>query len=289
MNDVVNAGMRVHLLSNDNICYEGVMYEVDEELLTVTLQNVRNLGTTTRGLRDTSGGDGGGSSSSSSEPPVADVATAAVSDDAVVHPYRVFRGQDIKDLRVVEDEEESTTATPSTSNPNTTTSSQEPPDEEPAPAAMNPTSTSVAKDDDIKCYPKWTQLMGKDLIIQVRKIRNNDRRMNLWQNVARQQQTNTWQRTHFLALLFVHDSSSSTFAFLLSIISIMMMIHPPRYRNSKPKILSPFPLLVDWRHPRLAVVTIMMFLMMPAPSTTVSDLYSKKHLVGQLSLATRTW
>jgi hypothetical protein len=173
------------------------MYEYDEELLTVTLQNVRNLGTTTRGLRDTSGGDGGGSSSSS-EPPVAEVATAAVvSDDAVVHPYRVFREQDIKDLRVLEDEEESTTATPSTtSNPNTTTSSQEPPDEEPAPAAMNPTSTTVTKDDDIKCYPKWTQLMGKDLIIQVRKIRNKDRRMNVWQNVARQQQTNTWQRTH---------------------------------------------------------------------------------------------
>jgi Scd6-like Sm domain len=91
MNDVVNAGKRVHVLSNDNICYEGVMYKIDMETSTFALQNVRSLGTTTRGLRETSGG------------------------------YRVFRGQDIKDLRVVEDEEESTTATPSTSNPNTTT------------------------------------------------------------------------------------------------------------------------------------------------------------------------
>jgi protein LSM14 len=67
------------LISKKNIRYEGVLYSINEENSTVALQNVRSFGTEGRGEQ-----------------------VVAASD--AVHPYMVFRGQDIQDLHVHEDE-----------------------------------------------------------------------------------------------------------------------------------------------------------------------------------------
>jgi protein LSM14 len=75
-----HAGKRISLISKKNIRYEGLLYSINEQNATVALQNVRSYGTEGR-EQDNEG-----------KPLV------GPSDD--VHPYLLFRGQDIKDLPV---------------------------------------------------------------------------------------------------------------------------------------------------------------------------------------------
>ncbi|KJE97144.1 hypothetical protein CAOG_07603 [Capsaspora owczarzaki ATCC 30864] len=70
-------GSRISLISNANIRYEGTLYGINTEESTVTLANVRSLGTEGRGI------DG-----------------KEVPARADVFEYIVFRGSDIKDLHV---------------------------------------------------------------------------------------------------------------------------------------------------------------------------------------------
>ncbi|GKY96561.1 hypothetical protein MPSEU_000615700 [Mayamaea pseudoterrestris] len=72
-------GKRISLVSKKNIRYEGILYSINEQNATVALQNVVSYGTEGR------------------EAP----AFVAPSVDAI-HPFLLFRGQDIKDLHVHE-------------------------------------------------------------------------------------------------------------------------------------------------------------------------------------------
>jgi protein LSM14 len=76
-------GKKISLISKKNIRYEGMLYSINEQNATVALQNVRSFGTEGREI---------------TEPGLSFVAPAP---DAV-HPYLLFRGQDIKDLHVHE-------------------------------------------------------------------------------------------------------------------------------------------------------------------------------------------
>lgn len=73
-------GKRISLISKKNIRYEGLLYSINEQNATVALQNVRSYGTEGREL-DNEG-------------------KPLVGPSEDVHPYLLFRGQDIKDLHV---------------------------------------------------------------------------------------------------------------------------------------------------------------------------------------------
>jgi protein LSM14 len=79
-NATVTIGKRISLISKKNIRYEGLLYSINEQNATVALQNVRSFGTEGR-----EGSDGSGT---------------FVAPSMEVHPYLLFRGQDIKDLHV---------------------------------------------------------------------------------------------------------------------------------------------------------------------------------------------
>ena len=92
------------MISKKNIRYLGTLYSINEQNATVALQNVKSFGTEGR----------------PTDTPV------APSDD--VHPFLLFRGQDITDLHVHEDQPKSTTGTANTTN------TPAPPAPAPAPA-----------------------------------------------------------------------------------------------------------------------------------------------------------
>jgi protein LSM14 len=85
----IHAGKRISLISKKNIRYEGLLYSINEQNATVALQNVKSYGTEGR-----------------EEPGV----TAFVAPSDAVHPYLLFRGQDIKDLHVHEEATEAKAA-----------------------------------------------------------------------------------------------------------------------------------------------------------------------------------
>ena len=113
-------GKQISLISKKNIRYLGTLYSINEQNATVALQNVRSFGTEGR----------------ASETPVA--------ASADVHPFLVFRGQDITDLHVHEEATTTTTtntaathnneSSPATAAAATTT----PPAVPPKPAASAP-------------------------------------------------------------------------------------------------------------------------------------------------------
>jgi protein LSM14 len=80
-----NSGSRISLVSKKNIRYEGTLYSINESDATVALQNVKSYGTEGREKTD---------EGCTFVPPQDDV-----------HPYLLFRGQDIKDLHVHEKSE----------------------------------------------------------------------------------------------------------------------------------------------------------------------------------------
>lgn len=88
-------GKRISLISKKNIRYEGVLYSINEQNATVALQNVRSFGTEGRESSE-NGGDGS--------------AAAFVAPTDAVHPYLLFRGQDIRDLHVHEKQPDSPAA-----------------------------------------------------------------------------------------------------------------------------------------------------------------------------------
>jgi protein LSM14 len=73
-------GSKISLISKKNIRYEGTLYSINETDATVALQNVRAFGTEGRETED----------------------SIAVPASDQIHPYLLFRGQDIKDLHVHE-------------------------------------------------------------------------------------------------------------------------------------------------------------------------------------------
>ena len=75
-------GSKISLISKKNIRYEGTLYSINEADATVALQNVKSYGTEGREKMD---------EGCTFVPPQEDV-----------HPYLLFRGQDIKDLHVHE-------------------------------------------------------------------------------------------------------------------------------------------------------------------------------------------
>ena len=104
------------MISKKNIRYLGTLYSINEQNATVALQNVKSFGTEGR----------------PTDTPV------APSDD--VHPFLLFRGQDITDLHVHEDQPKSTTGTANTTN------TPAPPAPAPAPAPPKQTKENhVAK------------------------------------------------------------------------------------------------------------------------------------------------
>jgi protein LSM14 len=76
------SGSKISLVSKKNIRYEGTLYSINESDATVALQNVKSYGTEGREKTD---------EGCTFVPPQDDV-----------HPYLLFRGQDIKDLHVHE-------------------------------------------------------------------------------------------------------------------------------------------------------------------------------------------
>lgn len=104
----LHSGKRISLISKKNIRYEGVLYSINEDNATVALQNVLSFGTETR------------------------EGTPFVAASDAVHPFLVFRGQDIKDLHVHEEE-----AAPPVA----------------APPAQADTKTTIRKDPDIQDLP----------------------------------------------------------------------------------------------------------------------------------------
>lgn len=75
-------GNRISLISKKNIRYEGTLYSINESDATVALQNVKSYGTEGREK--------------------AEEGCTFVPPQDAVHPYLLFRGQDIKDLHVHE-------------------------------------------------------------------------------------------------------------------------------------------------------------------------------------------
>jgi protein LSM14 len=111
------------LISKKNIRYEGMLYSINEQNATVALQNVRSFGTEGR---------------EKIEPGLAFVAPAP---DAV-HPYLLFRGQDIKDLHVheqqpTEEEAAKADAAAATLTPATTTATPKAAAPRPSPAVVS--------------------------------------------------------------------------------------------------------------------------------------------------------
>lgn len=76
------SGSKISLISKKNIRYEGTLYSINEADATVALQNVKSYGTEGREK--------------------ADEGCTFVPPQDDVHPYLLFRGQDIKDLHVHE-------------------------------------------------------------------------------------------------------------------------------------------------------------------------------------------
>lgn len=116
------AGKQISLISKKNIRYLGTLYSINEQNATVALQNVRSFGTEGR--------------------PGAEVPP---SND--MHPFLVFRGQDITDLHVHEEAAESTTATATPNPAPATTTTTAPPEASskpaPAPATTEKTPASA--------------------------------------------------------------------------------------------------------------------------------------------------
>lgn len=98
-------GSKISLISKKNIRYEGTLYSINETDATVALQNVRAFGTEGRETED----------------------AVAVPATDQIHPYLLFRGQDIKDLHVHENAAAVSPAVnePSTSSKNNSNSSTE--------------------------------------------------------------------------------------------------------------------------------------------------------------------
>jgi protein LSM14 len=118
-------GKRISLVSKKNIRYEGVLYSINEQNATVALQNVKTFGTEGREL--------------------AEEGCIFVAPTDTVHPYLLFRGQDIKDLHVHEQPaEEQPTQTTETSPAAPVIEAPKPPDataKPPPPQPNNPTKT----------------------------------------------------------------------------------------------------------------------------------------------------
>jgi protein LSM14 len=128
-------GKKISLISKKNIRYEGMLYSINEQNATVALQNVRSFGTEGR---------------ENTEPGLAFVAPAP---DAV-HPYLLFRGQDIKDLHVHEQAaaeeaakaEAAATPAATTTTSKTTAAVVSSPAPVPSPAAPRPPPPAVVRE-----------------------------------------------------------------------------------------------------------------------------------------------
>lgn len=112
------------MISKKNIRYEGLLYSINESNATVALQNVRSFGTEGRDAND----------------PETDFVAATEQ----VHPFLLFRGQDIKDLHVHENQdapaaEGAASAAPAATSTATPKTSQDPP-----PLASEPTAPPPA-------------------------------------------------------------------------------------------------------------------------------------------------
>jgi protein LSM14 len=132
------------LISKKNIRYEGMLYSINEQNATVALQNVRSFGTEGREI---------------TEPGLSFVAPAPDQ----VHPYLLFRGQDIKDLHVHEaaaaaaaaeaaaaeeaalKSNSDATATPATTAPLKAAAAPRPPAEKTAPPKQEHTKSAPAR------------------------------------------------------------------------------------------------------------------------------------------------
>jgi protein LSM14 len=135
-------GKRISLISKKNIRYEGLLYSINEQNMTVALQNVRSYGTEGRELE-----------------PLTDPTTGAVTttgqfvppnDD--VHAYLLFRGQDIKDLHV--HESQPAVAEPTVTPEPTAVAVTKP--AAPPPTTPTPTTTTVppaSRTSDVKPTP----------------------------------------------------------------------------------------------------------------------------------------
>ena len=93
-------GKRISLISKKNIRYEGLLYSINEQNATVALQNVRSYGTEGRERELSTPNDPNGTEK-------------FVPPNDAIHPYLLFRGQDIKDLHVHENQSDTNvTVTP---------------------------------------------------------------------------------------------------------------------------------------------------------------------------------
>lgn len=72
-------GARISLISKSDIRYVGTLHEINSENSTVALENVRSMGTEDR-----------------------KAGSAAVAPNERLYEYIVFRGSDVKDLRIEE-------------------------------------------------------------------------------------------------------------------------------------------------------------------------------------------
>jgi protein LSM14 len=111
-------GKRISLISKKNIRYEGVLYSINEQNATVALQNVRSYGTEGREQQE------------QNKDPItgAVVTTNFVPPNEAVHPYLLFRGQDIKDLHVHENQQDTVSTSATVTNSNSTTVPSNPDD-----------------------------------------------------------------------------------------------------------------------------------------------------------------
>jgi protein LSM14 len=118
----LSVGNRISLISKKNIRYEGTLYSINEANATVALQNVRSYGTEGR---------------EKTEPD-----TSFVAPQDAVHPYLLFRGQDIKDLHV----HEASTEKPTADDPAIVSAGAPPPADLPAPppSPQQPKSSAPA-------------------------------------------------------------------------------------------------------------------------------------------------
>ena len=106
------------MISKKNIRYEGLLYSINEQNATVALQNVRSFGTEGRDTNDPE--------------------TEFVAATEMVHPFLLFRGQDIKDLHVHENQDAPTATTKETTAAGAAASSKEPPAAAPKPSEAPP-------------------------------------------------------------------------------------------------------------------------------------------------------